>query len=257
MERPAPSLDIIAASQAAGGAPADQPEDSRSSSSTNSPAPADIEESDFYHGNDSESSIGVPNIEDMQVTDDEWCVSGVGALPSEILISIFAKLSSTGDLFHCMLVSKRWAKNAVDLLWHRPACTTWKNHTNICKTLALDHPFFAYHMFVKRLNLAASALADRINDGSVAPLAKCQRIERLTLTNCRNLTDSGLVPLVQNSNHLLALDISGDDAISDVSIRTIAQSCKRLQGLNISGCRLVTNESMIMLAENCKFIKRV
>lgn len=257
MERPAPSLDIIAASQAATGAPVDQPEDSRSSSSTNSPAPADIEESDFYHGNDSESSIGVPNIEDMQVNDDDFCLSGVGALPSEILISIFAKLNSTSDLFHCMLVSKRWAKNAVDLLWHRPACTTWKNHTNICKTLALDNPFFAYREFVKRLNLAASALADKINDGSVAPLARCHRIERLTLTNCRNLTDSGLVPLLQHSSHLLALDISGDEAITDASIRTIAENCRRLQGLNISGCRLVTNESMILLAENCRFIKRL
>lgn len=257
MERSAPSLDIIAATQSGGGAPLQQPEDSRSSSSTNSPAPADIEESDFYHGNDSESSIGVPNIEDMQVNDDDMCAFGVAALPNEILISVFAKLGNTHDLFNCMLVSKRWAKNAVDLLWHRPACTTWKNHTSICRTLALDHPFFAYRDFVKRLNLAASALADKINDGSVAPLANCTRVERLTLTNCRNLTDSGLVPLVQNSHSLLALDISGDDQISDTSVRTIAEHCRRLQGLNISGCRLITNESMIVLAESCRYIKRV
>ncbi|KAG7112295.1 SCF E3 ubiquitin ligase complex F-box protein grrA like [Verticillium longisporum] len=259
MRPSAPSLDMIAAqSSGSGGAPL-HPEDSRSSSSTNSPAPADNEESDFFHGgNDSVSSLGVPNIEDMQVSDvDDECLTGIALLPNEIIISVFAKLNTTSDLFHCMLVSKRWAKNAVDLLWHRPACTNWRNHSSICQTLQLKNPFFAYRDFIKRLNLAASGLADKINDGSVIPLSVCSRIERLTLTNCRNLTDQGLVPLVENATALLALDVSGDENITDASIRTIAQYCKRLQGLNISGCRHITNESMIALAESCRYIKRL
>ncbi|WYZ46769.1 hypothetical protein EsH8_IX_000994 [Colletotrichum jinshuiense] len=249
MRPAAPSIEIMAAQSVT--------PDSRSSSSTNSPLPADNEESDFFiAGNDSQSSLGVPNIEDMQVNDDP-CQPAVNRLPSEILISIFAKLNNSSDLFHCMLTCKRWAKNSVDLLWHRPACTNWKNHSSICQTLQLENPFFAYRAFIKRLNLAATPLADRINDGSVIPLSVCTRVERLTLTNCRNLTDQGLTALVENSSSLLALDISGDEHISDVSIRTIAEHCKRLQGLNISGCRLITNDSMIKLAENCRFIKRL
>ncbi|TEA18718.1 SCF E3 ubiquitin ligase complex F-box protein grrA [Colletotrichum sidae] len=231
--------------------------DSRSSSSTNSPLPADNEESDFFiAGNDSQSSLGVPNLEDMQVTDDP-CQPAVNRLPSEILISIFAKLNSTSDLFHCMLTCKRWAKNSVDLLWHRPACTNWKNHESICRTLQLETPFFAYRDFIKRLNLAAAPLADRVSDGSVLPLAVCTRIERLTLTNCRKLSDTGLTALVTNSSSLLALDVSGVGDITDLSINTIAEHCKRLQGLNISCCKKVTNESMITLAESCRFIKRL
>ncbi|ROT34524.1 SCF E3 ubiquitin ligase complex F-box protein grrA [Sodiomyces alkalinus F11] len=243
--------------------PAIPPEDSRSSSSTNSPIQADNEESDFFHGgNDSQSSLGVPNIEDMQVSDgaennDEDCLPGVAKLPNEILISIFAKLNSTSDLFRCMLVSKRWAKNAVDLLWHRPACNNWQNYSSICRTLQLDTPFFAYRDFIKRLNLAASGLADKISDGSVIPLAVCTRVERLTLTNCRQLTDQGLVPLVTDSSFLLALDVSGDEHITDASIRAVARYCKKLQGLNISGCRQITNESMILLAQNCRYLKRL
>ncbi|CAM1502680.1 Fc.00g074560.m01.CDS01 [Cosmosporella sp. VM-42] len=241
------------------GAPAPAPvsddqDDSRSSSSTNSPAPADNEESDFFLGaNDSQSSLGVPNFQDMQV--DDHCWPPVNRLPNEILISIFSRLSSTSDLYHCMLVSKRWARNAVDLLWHRPACTNWKNHSSICQTLALDHPFFSYKDFIKRLNLAA--LADKVNDGSVLPLAVCTRVERLTLTNCRNLTDSGLTALVENSASLLALDISNDKMITEQSILAIAEHCKRLQGLNISGCDNISNDSMISLAEACKYIKRL
>lgn len=235
-------------------AAADEQDDSRSSSSTNSPAPADNEESDFFLGaNDSQSSFGVPNIQDMAV--DDTCWPPVNRLPNEILISVFSKLSSTSDLYHSMLVSKRWARNAVDLLWHRPACTDWKKHSSICQTLGLEQPFFSYRDFIKRLNLAA--LADKVNDGSVMPLSVCTRVERLTLTNCRGLTDSGLIALVENSNSLLALDISNDKNITERSINAIAEHCKRLQGLNISGCENISNESMIALAHSCKFIKRV
>ncbi|PHH80702.1 hypothetical protein CDD82_1557 [Ophiocordyceps australis] len=229
-------------------------DDSRSASSTASPGPPDNEESDFFQGlNDSQSSIGVPNFQDMQVT--EFCGPPVARLPNEILISVFSRLNSPSDLFHCLLVSKRWARNAVDLLWHRPACSDWENHRRICLTLGQERPFFRYRDFIKRLNLAT--LADKVNDGSVLPLAVCTRVERLTLTNCRGLTDSGLVALVENSPSLLALDISNDKNITERSIHAIAQNCKRLQGLNISGCDGISNESMIVLAQNCKFIKRL
>ncbi|PTB63338.1 RNI-like protein [Trichoderma citrinoviride] len=230
-------------------------EDSRSSSSTNSPVPADNEESDFFLGaNDSQSSLGVPNFSDMQVVDDA-CWPPVNRLPNEILIGVFSKLSSTSDLYHCMLVCKRWARNAVDLLWHRPACSNWKNHHSICQTLGLEHPYFQYRDFIKRLNLAA--LADKVNDGSVMPLAVCSRVERLTLTNCRGLSDTGLIALVENSSSLLALDISNDKHITERSINAIAKHCKRLQGLNISGCENISNESLLTLAQNCRYIKRL
>ncbi|KJZ77248.1 hypothetical protein HIM_03569 [Hirsutella minnesotensis 3608] len=232
----------------------DEQDDSRSSSSATSPAPPDNEESDFFLGNnDSQSSLGVPNFQDMQV--DDACWPPIHRLPNEILISVFAKLSASSDLYHCMLVSRRWARNAVDLLWHRPACTNWRNLVNICQTLGRPNPSFSYRDFIKRLNLAA--LADKVSDGSVMPLAVCTRVERLTLTNCRSLTDSGLTALIENSASLSALDISNDKNITEKSIYAIAQNCPRLQGLNISGCDTISNESLITLAQSCKYIRRV
>ncbi|TQV91550.1 ubiquitin ligase complex F-box protein GRR1 [Cordyceps javanica] len=245
----APPLETEASRSAA----ASDQDDSRSSSS-DSPAPADNEESDFFLGaNDSQSSIGVVNFQDMHVEDRCW--PPISRLPNEILIAIFAKLGTPSDLRNCMLVSKRWTRNAVDLLWHRPACTSWKSHQNICQTLESPKPFFNYRDFIKRLNLAA--LADRISDGSVTSLYVCTRIERLTLTNCRGLTDAGIIGLVENNTNLLALDVSNDKNITDQSIYTIAEHCKRLQGLNISGCDNVSNESMEVLAKSCKYIKRL
>ena len=241
-------------------------QDSRSTSSASSPVPPDNdnEESDFFLGaNDSQSSLGVPNIQDMQVADDE-CLPPVQRLPNEIQIAIFAKLSSTSDLLHAMLTCKRWARNAVDILWHRPSCSTWDKHQSICQTLSLEKPYFSYRDFVRRLNL--SSLATKINDGSVVPFAECTRIERLTLTGCSNLTDSGLIALVANNSHLYSLDISlpaptGDpaprDNITEASIYAITAHCPRLQGLNISGCQRISNESLIQLARECRYIKRV
>ncbi|KAI1080739.1 RNI-like protein [Whalleya microplaca] len=273
MRPPAPSLDVIAArnsattttAAAAASSSGQNPpailmtedsRDSRSSSSTNSPVPADNEESDFFHApNDSQSSLGVtPNLQDMQVTDPE-CLPTVAALPSEILISIFSRISNPVDLYHCMLTCKRWSRNVVEILWHRPTCTTWPKHASICYTLGQERPYFNYTEFIKRLNLAA--LADDVNDGSVIPLSVCTRVERLTLTNCKGLTDLGLIPLVSSNRHLLALDISGDNNITEGSVFAIAENCHRLQGLNVSNCKNISNESMVKLAENCRYIKRL
>ena len=230
-------------------------EDGSQSSSSNSPTVVDYEESDFFAGNnDSQSSIGVPTFQDMAVSE-EICTPPINRLPAEVLINIFSKLNSPTDLLNCMCVSKRWARNSVDLLWHRPACTTWPRHSAICRTLSLQDPYFAYRDFIKRLNLAS--LADRVNDGSVLPLSVCTRVERLTLTNCEGLTDHGLIGLITDNSHLLALDISGDIQITERAINVLAEHCKRLQGLNISGCSRISNESMINVAENCRYIKRV
>lgn len=229
-------------------------DDSRSSSS-DSPAPIDNEESDFFLGNnDSQSSLGAVNLQDMQVMDDA-CWPPINRLPNEILISVFARLTAPADHYRITLVCKRWARNAVELLWHRPACTSWNSHRNICQTLAAEKPFFSYRDFVKRLNLAA--LGKEVNDGSVLPLAVCTRIERLTLTNCAGLTDTGFTALLEKNHNLLALDVSNDRNITETSIYTMAENCQRLQGLNISGCTAISNQSLIALARSCKYIKRV
>ncbi|KAI0376355.1 RNI-like protein [Hypomontagnella monticulosa] len=284
MRPPAPSLDVIAARNAAAAAAAagasssgptlpainttEDSRDSRSSSSTNSPVPADNEESDFFHvANDSQSSLGVvPNLQDMQVNDSE-CLPTVAALPSEILISIFSRINSPSELLNCMLTCKRWARNVVEILWHRPTCTSWSKYEAICATLREEKPnYFTYADFVRRLNLAA--LHAKLNNGSVLQLAVCTRVERLTLTNCAGLTDVGLVPLVRSNKHLLALDVSGLVNISGDSILAVSQNCERLQGLNVSNCKEIdtdrelaeknrTTPAMVELAEKCRHIKRL
>lgn len=240
-------------------APSDgEAEDDSQSSSSNSPARADYEESDFFEGNnDSQSSIGLPTSDATIAMQTQLCniFPPVDRLPAEILMSIFGKLNLPSDLYNCMLVSKKWARNAVDLLWHRPSCVNMNKHTSICNALTLEEPYFAYYQMIKRLNLAA--LSELVNDGSVVALAVCTRVERLTLTNCVGLTDSGVVGLINGNSNLLALDASMVKEITDDTMLALASNCRKLQGLNITGCTRISSEALIAVAEACKHIKRV
>lgn len=230
------------------------------SSSSSSPERAEYDDTDFFtaQANDSQSSIGVSTFREMAVspaTERERYIPPINRLPAEILITIFSKLSSPADLRTCMLVSKRWADNSVDLLWHRPLCNTWKHLMNVVHSVRKTHAYFAYYDLVKRLNL--TSLAAEVSDGSLTPLSVCKRVERLTLTNCKRLTDTGVMALVEGNRNLLALDFAGLDSITDLTLLTVANNCPRLQGLNITACHQVTDKSICAISESCRSLKRV
>jgi len=210
------------------------------------------------HANDSQSSLGVSMQEmELDAADfEEQCrLSPISKLPPELLIAIFSKLSSPADIKTCMLVSRAWARNSVDILWHRPSTGDWRKLLNVISSARKKDSFFPYHELIKRLNL--SALGDQISDGTLHPIIGCKRIERLTLTNCTKLTDLSVEALIVGNRSLLALDISGVDFITDRSLFAVAESCCKLQGLNITNCKRVTDASLIAIAEKCRRVKRV
>jgi F-box and leucine-rich repeat protein GRR1 len=218
----------------------------------------DDQDSIMQHGNDSQSSLD-DGLEDMELDSEDYeerCrQSPISRLPAELLIAVFSKISSTADFKSCMLVSKGWARCSVDLLWHRPATGTWKSLMNVMQTTRKTDGFFAYHDLVKRLNL--SQLKEQISDGTLVALANCKRIERLTLTDCTKLSDLSVSQLIDGNRNLLAIDISGLDAITDRTMTTVANNCYKLQGLNITKCTRVTDVSLVAVAQNCRRVKRV
>ena len=234
-----------------------------SSSSSSPERTAYEDDTDFFTAtrNDSQSSLGAISLRDMTMspTSEErerlHRLCPVSRLPPELLIAVFSRLSSSSDLRSCMLVSKTWARNSAEMLWHRPLCSTWQKLTNVTQSILKPDGYFPYNALVRRLNL--SNLNEQINDGSVQPFMQCKRIERLTLTGCKKLTDSGVCSLIHGSRNLLALDVTALDAITDHTLRAVADNCGRLQGLNITDCSKVTDESLIAVAENCRFLKRV
>ena len=236
-------------------------ESASASSSSSSPERAAYDDdTDFFTAqrNDSESSIGVSSLRDLTMSptqEREHRVSPISRLPPELLIGVFTKLNSSADLRSCMLVSKTWSRNSVDLLWHRPLCNTWHNLQSVTRSVQTTDGYYSYNALVKRLNL--SNLNDQISDGTVNPFQMCKRIERLTLTGCVKLTDGGVCSLIYGSRSLLALDITGLDAITDHTLKAVSENCGRLQGLNITDCSKVTDDSLVAVAEHCHLLKRV
>ncbi|KAL5357967.1 hypothetical protein BJX96DRAFT_32988 [Aspergillus floccosus] len=226
-------------------------------SSSTSPDRTVDDDTDFFtaQANDSQSSIGVANTRDSNHHDQYIPLPPIGRLPPEILIAVFAKLSSPADLLSCMRVCRGWAANCVGILWHRPSCNNWKNMKSIADSVGEDDSIFQYSALIRRLNL--SALADDVSDGTVMSFARCKRIERLTLTNCSKLTDTGVSDLVDGNRHLQALDVSELRSLTDHTLYTVARNCPRLQGLNITACAKVTDESLIVVSQNCRQIKRL
>lgn len=228
------------------------------SSDSTSPERAADDDTDFFtiQPNDSQSSIGGGNSRDSHIQNDPAIrLPLIVYFPPEILISIFSKLNSPKDLMSCLLVCRMWAVNCVGLLWHRPSCNNWDNLKKITASVGKEDSFFLYSGLIKRLNL--SALTEDVSDGTVVPFSQCNRIERLTLTNCRKLTDNGVSDLINGSRHLQALDVSELRSLTDHTLFKVAENCHRLQGLNITGCTKVTEDSLIAVSQQCRYLKRV
>ncbi|CRG85834.1 SCF E3 ubiquitin ligase complex F-box protein grrA [Talaromyces islandicus] len=229
---------------------------SESSSSTSPERTADDDNDFFAQVNDSQSSIGVATFREQSGSNEaDVYIPPIGRLPPEILISIFAKLNSPADMLNCILVCQKWAANCVGILWHRPSCNRFDNLRSVATSVGKPDGYFPYSDLIKRLNL--SALTEKVSDGTVLPFAQCNRIERLTLTNCSKLTDKGVSDLVEGNRHLQALDVSEVRSLTDHTLLTIAKNCPRLQGLNITGCSKVTDESLVVVSQNCKHLKRL
>ena len=238
-----------------------QRESSNAASEVSSTASSPERDTDaeFYmvQPNDSQSSIGVVPLHELNMKEKEKRGPPINMLPSEILIAIFSKLTSPHDLRHCMLVSKTWAGHSVGLLWHRPCCNNVTMMFNVAQTVSREHTFFKYEDLIKRLNLASQPLAKEVSNGTLEAMSGCKKIERLTLTGCSMLTDSGIMALIDGNHYLLALDVSGIAGVTDATLLMAAANSKRLQGLNVSGNVEITDRSVIAIAEGCKHLKRV
>lgn len=235
---------------------------SESSSSSSPERQLDEEDQDLMRiDDDSQTSITeLTGFRNMTVSPCEIAKahtprSPVYLLPPELLMAVFGKLQSPVDLRTCMLVSKQWASCSVELLWHRPYFAQFSKYQTMVTSLLSDKAFFSYPQLIRRLNL--NFIADMVNDGSMQPLTRCTRLERLTLTNCQLLTDSPLMDILRRNPRIQALDLSQLESITDATLQVVAENCPRLQGLNIAGCKQITDRSMMPLSVGRRMLRRV
>ncbi|KAK0206346.1 hypothetical protein DFS33DRAFT_1314054 [Desarmillaria ectypa] len=181
--------------------------------------------------------------------------SPMSNLPAEILIHIFKHLVSPRDLYTSLRVCRAWCECSVELLWHKPGFTSFETLEKMSKLLGAPNQTFAYSSFIRRLNFIA--LSKNLNDDVFAALAKCDRLERLTLVNCVLLTSNVLTRVLPSFPNLVAIDVSDVISTTDEAVIGLASSARRLQGINLTGCKNVTDAGVLALAETCPFLRRV
>lgn len=182
----------------------------------------------------------------------------ISKLPLEILIHILRLLNNPTHLLNNLLVCRTWCACGIEILWHRPsfpAATPYVKFAHIIGGLYSNAPTFQYSNYVKRLNF--SNIHNWITDPYFLPVAKCLRLERLTLTGCKSLSDNSLEFVLENCKNILALDLSGINKMSDKTLKVIANNCKKLQGMNLTDCESISDEGVVELARGCQHMRRV
>lgn len=181
--------------------------------------------------------------------------SPMSHLPAEILIHILKHLHSTRDLFNALRVSRTWCECSVELLWHKPAFSKYETLQKMSRCLAIPNQTFTYARFIRRLNLLT--LSGSVKDDILSAFGLCDRLERLTLVNCENVTDKALTRILPNLPHLVAVDLSGVVLTTDQAIIALATTARRLQGINLAGCSNITDTGIMAFAKNCPMLRRV
>ncbi|CAG8466035.1 7140_t:CDS:2 [Ambispora leptoticha] len=140
------------------------------------------------------------------------------------------------------------------ILWHKPMFTM-STLIKLLHTISRQPQTFPYALLIRRLNF--SLISENVSDAILNFLNGCERLERLTLGGCRQLTDIGLTRLINKTEGLVALDVSDIENLTDAVIELVGQRCRRLQGLNVSLCKKITDKGVIAVASRCRNLRRI
>uniref|UniRef100_A0A0D9YNV7 F-box/LRR-repeat protein 15-like leucin rich repeat domain-containing protein n=1 Tax=Oryza glumipatula TaxID=40148 RepID=A0A0D9YNV7_9ORYZ len=91
-------------------------------------------------------------------------------------------------------------------------------------------------------------------DASLAVVGMvCPYLEQVDLSGLREITDRGLLPLVNSSEGgLVKVDLSGCKNITDAAVSTLVKGHgKSLNQVSLEGCSKITDASLFAISENC------
>ena len=84
-----------------------------------------------------------------------------------------------------------------------------------------------------------------ISDKAVEAIANsCQNLQKIDLTNCRQITDSGVAALSSKCRMLRELNVEECFKITDESVKVLSNECLVLSVLSLAGCHDITNKSL-------------
>ncbi|XP_062223776.1 EIN3-binding F-box protein 2-like [Phragmites australis] len=91
-------------------------------------------------------------------------------------------------------------------------------------------------------------------DASLAMMGMiCPRLEQVDLSGLGEVTDNGLLPLIQSSEAgLIKVDLSGCKNVTDVAVSSLVKAHgKSLKKVSLEGCSKITDASLFAISESC------
>jgi len=91
-------------------------------------------------------------------------------------------------------------------------------------------------------------------DASLAAVGMiCPQLEQVDLSGLGEVTDNGLLPLIQSSEAgLVKVDLSGCKNITDVAVSSLVKGHgKSLKKINLEGCSKITDAILFTMSESC------
>jgi hypothetical protein len=94
-----------------------------------------------------------------------------------------------------------------------------------------------------------------LDDSVFTHLKECQNLNTISFESCDQITDKGLVTLLQNEFFSLkTLELSDCSSLTTEIATVIASRCSQLQHLNLSGCGLVADANVEAILRGCPIL---
>ena len=93
----------------------------------------------------------------------------------------------------------------------------------------------------------------QLTDHTLQSIAEhcAQRFQSLSLCDCREITDVGLITISEHCPFLQFLKVRYCNQITDTSIISISTHCTGLLSLKLQSCHLLTDDSIISISTHC------
>ncbi|WWC85522.1 uncharacterized protein L201_000386 [Kwoniella dendrophila CBS 6074] len=212
----------------------------------------------------------------MQPMDDQQKEGSAAKLPPEILIQILRLLPKNKDLLSALLVSRSWCLCTFSLLWTKPQITSVETLIDIVRVISSDvddlslsssitgtmnktkekkSTLLPYALTIKRLHL--NQISNYLNDDLFLEFSRLKNLERLTISNCQNISTNTLIHVIRELNELTSIDCSNlNTTVNDLVVQELSYSAKNLQAINLSECKLLGDDGVLALAKGCKLLRR-
>ncbi|OWZ06466.1 F-box/LRR-repeat protein [Phytophthora megakarya] len=81
-----------------------------------------------------------------------------------------------------------------------------------------------------------------------------QSLERVNFSYCRQISEDGVLTLVQRCGNLRSIKLKGSPAVTSSTVVCIAENCSKLHTLLVGGAKNLTDGCLLVLGDHCPYL---